>query len=333
MLPPQLVRRLLITPLLVVITVAVVAATPPLVLLGLVASPRRRRLPRVMVIAVSWLVMECVVQCAALGVALGRGDQDARRERYYALCGWFLGRMYVVGSRVLGLLIEVQEPLNASGDRPVIVLSRHAGPGDSFLIVHFLLNVYARRPRIVMKEALRLDPAVDVVLGRLPNVFVAGSAAPDDRPAEQIERLAAGLHRRDALLIFPEGGNFTPHRRVRAIRSLRRRGRRVEAERARAMTNVLPPHQTGTLTAIEAAPSADVVFVAHTGADDLLSPADIWRNIPMRQPLRAHWWRVPYEEIPDHDRERWLYDWWETIDAWIADNRPARPDTDAPEQV
>jgi hypothetical protein len=135
------------------------------------------------------------------------------------------------------------------------------------------------------------------------------------------------------LLIFPEGGNFTPHRRVRAIRSLRRRGRRVEAERARAMTNVLPPHQTGTLTAIEAAPSADVVFVAHTGADDLLSPADIWRNIPMRQPLRAHWWRVPYEEIPDHDRERWLYDWWETIDAWIADNRPARPDTDAPEQV
>jgi hypothetical protein len=43
----------------------------------------------------------------------------------------------------------------------------------------------------------------------------------------------------------------------------------------------------------------------------------------MRQPLRARWWRVPYEEIPAEDRERWLYDWWKTIDAWIAENRPA----------
>jgi hypothetical protein len=65
-----------------------------------------------------------------------------------------------------------------------------------------------------------------------------------------------------------------------------------------------------------------VVFVAHTGVDDLLSVGDIWRAIPMRQPMRARWWRVPYEEIPAEGRERWLYDWWETIDAWIAENRP-----------
>ncbi|MFB9839461.1 1-acyl-sn-glycerol-3-phosphate acyltransferase, partial [Actinoallomurus acaciae] len=102
----------------------------------------------------------------------------------------------------------------------------------------------------------------------------------------------------------------------------RRRGRRAAAERARAMTNVLPPRETGTLAALAAAPHADVIFVAHTGADDLLSPADIWRNIPMGQPLRARWWRVPCEEIPREDRERWLYDWWETIDDWIAENRP-----------
>jgi hypothetical protein len=124
------------------------------------------------------------------------------------------------------------------------------------------------------------------------------------------------------MLIFPEGGNFTPRRRVRAIRHLRRLGHRAQASRARKMENVLPPHLAGTLAAIEAAPAADVVFVAHTGVDDLLSVGDVWRAIPMRQPMRARWWRVPYEEIPGEGRERWLYDWWETIDAWIAENRP-----------
>ena len=322
MIPPRFVRRLAVTPLLVVITVIAVAVAPPLLLVGLVASRGRRRIARVTVIAVSWLVMECVVLCAAFALWLARADG----ERHYALCGWFLGRMYGVATRVLRLVIEVQEPLNASADRPVIVLSRHAGPGDSFLIVHFLLNVYGRRPRIVMKASLRLDPAVDVVLGRLPNVFVTGSAAPDESAADEIEQVAAGLDRDDALLIFPEGGNFTPRRRMRAIRSLRRRGRRAAAERAGAMTNVLPPHVTGTLTAIAAAPVADVVFVAHTGADDLLSPADIWRGIPMSRPLRARWWRVPHEEIPEEHRERWLYDWWETIDTWIEQNRLEGPD-------
>ena len=77
----------------------------------------------------------------------------------------------------------------------------------------------------------------------------------------------------------------------------------------------------GTLAAIDAAPGADVVFVAHTGADDLLSPADIWRRTPMDRPLRARWWRVPYAQIPPENRERWMYEWWGRIDAWIAANR------------
>ena len=52
------------------------------------------------------------------------------------------------------------------------MLSRHAGPGDSFLLVHQLLSVYGRRPRVVMKAALQFDPSLDVLGNRLPNVFV-----------------------------------------------------------------------------------------------------------------------------------------------------------------
>jgi hypothetical protein len=36
---------------------------------------------------------------------------------------------------------------------------------------------------------------------------------------------------------------------------------------------------------------------------------------------------VPHSEIPTGREERidWLFTWWETIDAWIAQNRPAEP--------
>lgn len=332
MVPPWFARRLILAPSLVVITIAAVAATPLLLLVGLLAGYRRHRLLRIFAVAVAWPVLETAVLFACLGLWVARICGAAREpsytERHYALCGWFLARVYAVGRRAFELVLEVQEPLNASAGRPVIVLSRHGGPGDSLLIVHHLLNVYGKRPRIVLKHVLQLDPALDVVLNRLPNAFIADGTDAREGAVTAVARLAAGLDSRSAMLIFPEGGNFTPHRRVRAIRRLRRQGRLAEVRRARAMENVLPPQLSGTLAAIEAAPDADVVFVAHTGVDDLLSAADVWRRMPMDQPLRARWWRVPCEEIPGENRERWMYDWWARIDAWIADNRPPAPAAD-----
>ncbi len=327
MVPPRFVRRLVFAPLLVAIAIAMAVATPLLLLLGLILSRGRRRFLRVAAVAVSWFALESVALFASLALWITSGFGGLSRkasyeERNYALCGWFLAHMYGVASRTLGLVVEIQEPLNASTDRPVIVLSRHAGPGDSFLIVHFLLNVYERRPRIVLKAALQFDPGLDVLLNRLPNAFVPGGSAPRGQTVTEIGRLAAGLDARGAMLIFPEGANFTLRRRMRAIRRLRRRGHQEKAARAVRMRNVMAPHTAGTLAAIEAAPGADVVFVAHTGVDDLLSVGDVWRRIPMEQSVRARWWRVPHEEIPRDHGERWLYDWWERIDAWIAENRP-----------
>jgi 1-acyl-sn-glycerol-3-phosphate acyltransferase len=323
MVPPRVFRRLIFPPVLVVIALVAAAATPLLLLVGLVASRGRFRLLRVSLVGLAWLGLELSALAACLALwSTGGARPGAYEERHYALCGWFLARLYAVATWALGPVVEIREPENAATDRPVIVLSRHAGPGDSFLIVHFLLNLYGRRPRIVLKAALQYDPALDVVLNRLPNAFVAPGVAPREQAVTEIQRLAAGLDSHSAVLIFPEGGNFTPHRRVRAIRRLRRRGRVAEAERARRMTNVLPPHTAGPLAAMEAAPTADVIFVAHTGFGDPESVAEVWRRVPLDQALVARWWRVPFEEIPDHDRDRWLYDWWARIDAWIAENRP-----------
>ena len=206
------------------------------------------------------------------------------------------------------------------------MLSRHAGPGDSFLLVHQLLSIYGRRPRVVMKAALQFDPSLDVLGNRLPNVFVRHSQTGESIFTEQIERLARGLDPAGALVIFPEGANWTPGRWRRGIRRLEHAGRRDLAERAREMPNLLPPRPGGTLAAIAACPDADVVFVAHAGLDTILSIGDVWRRFPVDQVIRARWWRVPFDQVPrqaGHETQvQWLYDWWERIDAWITEHRP-----------
>lgn len=376
MLPPRLLRRLVFAPLAILVTIAAVVLSPLLLLLALVAAPSRpgrRRTLRLVWFGLAWLVMEslALVACLGLWIASGFGGRlrtEASMDRHYTLVRWFLAVLFRRAIRIFQLRIDIEEPSATSQElaarltRPVIVLSRHAGPGDSFLLVHHLLSLYGRKPRIVMKAALQLDPSLDVVINRLPHAFVrphrpvpsprcvspsatgsgsasasapgsgsASASATDESPTqsavvEEIRRLAAGLGPTGALVIFPEGGNFTPSRWRRGIRRLEEGRRYEEARRARSMANLLPPRSGGAFAAIDAAPSADVIFVAHTGLDDLITVGDVWRALPMEQVIKARWWRVPAPEVPRERDEvvRWLYDWWERIDAWIAENRPAR---------
>jgi 1-acyl-sn-glycerol-3-phosphate acyltransferase len=337
-LPPRIVRRLVLAPLVLVVTVGLLVLLPGLVILAAAASPLlpgRWRALRLLWFALVWLAMESVAlfACLALWVASGFGGRlssEPYLERHYALMRWWLAVVFRVAARTFRLRIEIEEPeltpeeARARLTRPVIVLSRHAGPGDSFLLVHHLLSRYRRKPRIVMKAALQYDPSLDVVINRLPNAFVPARRGAGNLVIKEIERLASGLGPTGALVIFPEGGNFTPRRRLRAIRLLEERRLAEEAAKARAMEHLLPPKPGGALAAIEAAPTADVIFVAHTGLEHVVTVGDVWRSLPMEQVLKARWWRVPAAEVPD-DREAqvdWLYAWWATIDLWIRDHRP-----------
>jgi 1-acyl-sn-glycerol-3-phosphate acyltransferase len=339
MLPPRIIRRLVFAPLVVMLTVAAVVTLPLWLLVMFLASLRlpraRRRGVRLAAFAVVWLALESAALIACLGLWVnsgfgGRLDLDHHRERHYALIRWFLARVYDAAVRIFQLSVEIDEPPLTAEEasrrltRPVIVLSRHAGPGDSFLLVYHLLARYDRRPRIVMKAALQFDPSLDVVINRLPNAFVPRKTA-ESGVIEEIRRLAGGMDEDDALVIFPEGGNFTPLRRRRAIRRLEEKGLVEEAARARGLDHLLPPRPGGAIAAIDACPSADVIFVAHTGLDDLITVGDIWRKLPDRAAIHAKWWRCPADEVPrtQEARQSWLFDQWERIDAWIAENHPS----------
>ncbi|WP_327064703.1 1-acyl-sn-glycerol-3-phosphate acyltransferase [Kitasatospora sp. NBC_01250] len=251
---------------------------------------------------------------------LGRREGGARRaELDHRLLGRLLRFVHRAGARLFHLRLQVSpEPAGPGG--PLIVLARHAGPGDSFLLVERLISVAHYRPRVVLKQQLRLDPCLDVLLTRLPSCFVPAGHGDSAATVERITELAAGLRDGDALVVFPEGGNFTEHRRERAIRRLRRRGERVQAAHAEQDRHVLPPRMTGSLAALAAAPTADVVFVTHTGLDTMDSAGSLWRGLPLTHPVRAHWWRVPARAVPtgDEARQAWLLAQWDRVDAWVA---------------
>src|SRR5215831_2496194 len=260
MLPPRLIRRLVVAPLAMLIAVALAVLFPLLAVLtwifGLVgrSQPGKNRAVRLLFFALVWLFADAsaVFMCLGLWIASGFGGRlrtEPYQARHYAVMRWFLDRVYTAATRSFGLRVEVTEPeltdaeLGSRLTRPVIVLSRHAGPGDSFLLVRHLLSVYGRRPRVVMKATLQLDPGLDVVANRVPNVFVNHARTGERLFTDQIERLAGGLDDAGALVIFPEGGNWTPNRWQRGIARLEQLGRRDLAARARQMPNLLAPRR------------------------------------------------------------------------------------------
>jgi len=346
-LPPRWVRRVVLAPLLLV--VALVWLPVGVVLVVLVGGvitwllPGKLRITRILWMATFYLFWDAVVIVAAfaLWVASGFGWAIHRprfQRAHYVLAGRMLQVLFWQVRWTLRLTIDVQDADVGAvlTGRPIIVASRHAGPGDSFILVHALLNWFDREPLIVLKDTLQWDPAIDILLNRLPTQFVTPhSARRDGAPglSSAVGDLAELLDDRSALLIFPEGGNVTPRRRTARIEALRAKGRDDLAEQAEQMVNVMAPHAGGLLSALDAAPTAGVVFVAHTGLDRLVTTRDIWRELPMDKRIIMKGWSVDAAEIPRERaaQEEWLFASWLRTDQWIAANDPVGIDSRAAE--
>jgi 1-acyl-sn-glycerol-3-phosphate acyltransferase len=328
--PPRWVRRPISFSVLGLLALGV-TLLPLLVVAAALASfllPGRWRVLRLLGFALVYLALEIAGLVAALGlwVASGFGlrmDAPWCQRAHYAVLRALLAEA-VSSARVL---FRLELDTDAVGWSPLddgvpgstgamLVLARHAGPGDSLLLVRTLLDRdHLRRPRIVLKDVLQWDPLVDVYLNRLPSAFVRSGAG-----TRAVTALARDLGEQDALLLFPEGGNFTEGRRLKAIDRLRGKGMVEQAEAAEGMRHVLPPRPGGVAAARAAAPHADVVLVAHTGLEHLSTPVDLWDGLPMDDVVRLRWWFFAADEVPlEADAlEDWLYDRWAELDDWVA---------------
>jgi 1-acyl-sn-glycerol-3-phosphate acyltransferase len=331
MLLPTWPRRLLVAPL-VLAAAASSLLLSPLVLLVLLAIapwlPGKWRPLRFtwFVLLYCWVDALELIALFLLWVATGFGlaiRSPWSQRVHYALLGGALKVLESEARRVLRVRIvnDGATPDDVHG-RPLVVLARHAGAGDSFLLVHLLANRYQREPRIVLKALLQWDPALDVLLNRLPTHFVGGGTT---RPqVELVADLATGLDDNDAFVIFPEGGNFTVHRRRRSIDFLREHGFDDKADAAERMSNVLAPRVSGTVAALTTAREADVLVVAHTGLEHLNSVKAFWRYLPMDTEIRVHWWQIPDAEVPRDPVgiASWLFGWWRIVDDWVEAHEP-----------
>ena len=231
-----------------------------------------------------------IMAAGGLWLASGFGAAMQRpriQKAHYRLLGWYVRGL---ADRVLTMLdLDVSSELDPevaaalAADRPLIFLSRHAGPGDTLLLIDQLLRRYDRYPSVVFKQTLTIDPCIDLIGHRLPHAVLDTSEAAECEA--RIEEITSELGPRGVLVIFPEGGNFTPERRRAALRRLRRKGHHREARIGEQMGHMMPPHPSGALAALRGNPAADVLFSAHTGLGLAAFPRQLWRETPMSRTL------------------------------------------------
>jgi 1-acyl-sn-glycerol-3-phosphate acyltransferase len=324
---PAAVRRPVTVTAMLVASIAILLLSPLLLAVAALVSALTGRPALIFArLGIDYFALElaCLFACAWLWMASLCGLLMRTRlfqHLHYALLRWFV---HVFTRRWLALLdIDVEEePSTAAtaaleGDEPLLFFSRHAGPGDTIVLIDRLLTRFDRLPRIVFKETVALDPCIDLIGHRLPHGIL--DTADKEQSEARIEQLASELDARGVLLLFPEGGNFTAERRRRALGKLRRTGRRREADKGADMHHVLPPRPSGALSALRGNPGADVIFGAHTGLGLAAFPTEIYRDPPLHRTFRSHVWLAPAAERPAEPDAQvvWLYDWWKRLDDWV----------------
>lgn len=303
-------RRFVTVPLVSALMVCVLVSAPLLLAVTGLASlaARSSRPVRTVALAMAYAFIELRTL-----VKLAIGNLDCDR-----LMGDVLTTAYAAVRRILDVEVVLDPSSTTPEDiprhEPVIVLSRHCGPGDSLLVAWLLTIEYRLQVRIVLKAILRCEPVLDFAgeLGCL--CFLARGG----RARHQIHDLAASLAGRQALLLFPEGANFTLPRWRTAIAELRSTGRVRAASRALRQSYTLPPHTGGVIAAVTGAPSANVLVLTHNGfCPD--GRARLWWQLPMHRKLLVRTALFPAAELPQPDQlSPWLERIWTQVDAWVA---------------
>ncbi|HET7357554.1 MAG TPA: 1-acyl-sn-glycerol-3-phosphate acyltransferase [Nocardioidaceae bacterium] len=276
----------------------------------------RNRLPTVrsLSLALGWSTLETLGVTASTALwASGRSnDQDA----HYALQRWWADQLIRLLHRTAGLTLEVDE-LDKVIPGPIVMCAQHASLIDALIPV-WLLGQVGMRPRYVLKDDLQLDPCLDIVGNRLPNHFIERDPSNSTAETAALERLAVGLGRRDASVIFPEGRITTAATRNAAVERIADR-EPARLPLAHVLTVLGPVRPSGTAALLHGAPQADLVFVTHTGLQALQRLADAPGGLPLRRSVRIRVTRVPRHEIPHGVAfAGWLDSQWARLDRELA---------------
>ncbi|MET9489730.1 1-acyl-sn-glycerol-3-phosphate acyltransferase [Nocardia sp. NPDC006630] len=252
------------------------------------------------------------------GVEGQRFGRQGGCDRLAALNQRFYGR----GFAVAGIRLVCAPPPRIAVDRPVIVLARHAGAFNSALMAHLIARDLGRDTYTIAKRCAAITPGLRDAYTASGVVFCQFDSAGKALALQQLQSQAVGALPTDALLLFPEGTNYSAKRWHQAIATLRANGRHTQAEQAEQCPHVMPIHPAGAWMLASSAPTADVVVLAQTGLEDLATEG-LGYPPSGRGEVNVGWWHIPADQVP---RERdaftaWLLEQWREVDAWIAATR------------
>lgn len=325
------IRRFLVVSLYVVLLGTILASSLPLLALAAGCDLVRGQpwtLVRTFVFLVWYLFLEVAGVVAAFAIWLGGGpwtgrDRDLYLARNYALQAWWARMLGGGGFAIFGMRTEIDGAIGAIGKRPVLVLVRHASSGDTILAALLLARPHGLRLRYVLKRELLWDPCLDIVGNRLPNVFVDRDSGHSEREIASIGALARNMTAGEGVLIYPEGTRFSQQKKRRIVEKLRAEGRLAQAEEAASLRHVLRPRSGGVLALLEAAPDADVVFLAHTGFEGSASFDRFFKGGLVGKTVHVQLRTVPARQIPEgrEAQRAWLLLQWRLVDDFIDSHR------------
>lgn len=254
------------------------------------------------------------------GLPLQRGI-EADRARNFRVQRWWSRSLLAWGRRVYQVRLEVEGallPLHG----PLLVFARHCSLADTLLPAVLVADRGHLLLRYVAKDALRWEPCLDVLGGRLSTVFLRRGAGGG---ADQVAAAARELAGDEGMMLFPEGTRFSPAKRDRRLRQLEAEDP-LRAALARQLTHVLPPRRGGVGAALTARPEADVLFLEHTGLEGLGTLADLTRRDLVGRTVRVRLRRIPAATVPRGEEAwgDWLDAQWKELDAWVGEAREIR---------
>ncbi len=299
----------------VVVTLLVPVLLPVMAVVG-VFRKRSFILLRMSVFLWSYLTIELMGLAMAAAIYLVTPRNVAKRQdRFFTLYCWWGTSLFSAITRALSLSVEV-EGQDVALPGHVLVFIRHASIIDTALPLVCLSDALGLRLRYVFKRELLVDPCIDVAGHVWPNYFIDRGGDPQEELVG-IRKLAEDLG--DAgVLLYPEGTRFTERKKAIALEKLARTHPDLVPVAA-SFKYCLPPKPGGALTLMDAAPEADILFIAHRGLEGLAEIHDLLTGDAVGKKVQVQIWRVPAADIPQgEERRHWLFDWWKRIDDFVA---------------
>ena len=302
--------------------IVLIAAAPFLVLARLllmlpgVPGPVRNHARLFLLTAVFVAVIEVA---SPAGVTSRRQGRQAGSD----LCAKLTRRLFGRGFAVSGLRLRCPPP-PIVGDGPVVVLARHAGAFNSLLTLHLIARDLGRDPQTIAKRCAAVTPGCQRLYAEMGIAVFSFDGKGRIQALRHLRRIALDAQPADALLLFPEGMNYSERRRRAAIATLRADGLDEQARQAEGRRHVMPVHAAGAWMLVKSAPTADVLVLAQTGLEDLVPGAGrIGYPATGSGTVHVQWWHTAADQVPRQHAafEEWLDERWQAVDSWIGETR------------